>query len=261
MTMMWMVLVLQCSPTASPAELVFTCPDGCVVQYMGSRGWERAVETMKTPPIFYPGTYQVRLLRDGNVVEEQTVTVTPGGRHVVAWKGDDEQKPIFGVEPYTPSASPTFSGHPIPVATARRMVMGDRFPDHKDKLHVTVISSDDDARKNVVARLTSFGNVVVRDYPPTAWQVKDVGFVLDGLQIYCQSPEGKVIWRTSDPDEAVAALRRADPKYNPKNDPSPGGGGGIKLDNVPKEAWPILLGFVAAWAILGRSRASATVAK
>jgi hypothetical protein len=103
-----------------------------------------------------------------------------------------------------------------------------RLPDDRALLRLTVIGPDAE-RQRVVNDLRTHpalapfqGQLVVHDYPPTHWAVQ-CGFKTDGRPtIYLQQPDGTVLHRQDDyggPEQLAAALRRAQPNYNPKNDP------------------------------------------
>lgn len=66
----------------------------------------------------------------------------------------------------------------------------------------------------------------IQAFLPDDWQVKDSGYVTGGNPtIYFLDDDGKVLYRRDDADcsteELVAALRDADPDYQPANDPGP----------------------------------------
>lgn len=96
-------------------------------------------------------------------------------------------------------------------------------------LRLTVIGSDaerkrvlDDLKGPALAGLA--GGLLVRDYPPDHWAVKDAGFKVDGRPtIYVQHAGGKVLHRQDDydggPDRLAGAIRKARPDYDPKKDP------------------------------------------
>jgi hypothetical protein len=102
-------------------------------------------------------------------------------------------------------------------------------------VRLTVIGADA-IRKRVVADINNApelawlkGKSVVNDYASTHWRIRDGGFVTpataDGVVIYAQAPDGKVLWRQDNYEGgAVAfaqALRDRVPGYDPNKDPSP----------------------------------------
>jgi len=126
------------------------------------------------------------------------------------------------------------NGNPVSKDTAIRKVSG--IPDDSKLLRVTVIGAEED-RKLVV---NDFKNnpifkefhdlVVLQDYPPEHWSVKDAGFFTEGKPvIYIQQPNGKVLHRQNDyvdgPEGLVTALRKADPNYRREGDPDLRGSG------------------------------------
>jgi hypothetical protein len=102
-------------------------------------------------------------------------------------------------------------------------------PDDAKRLRLTVIGSEP-ARKQVLQDLASHpalaglaDRLVVQGYDPTAWAVKDYGFVTTGSPTIClQAPDGTVLHRQDTyrgPERLAEAIRRADPSYDPKRDP------------------------------------------
>lgn len=69
------------------------------------------------------------------------------------------------------------------------------------------------------------GKCLVQDYPPDHWRVVDGGFVNTGKPtIYCQAPDGTVLWRQDEYKDAKSlslALRDKIPGYDPRKDPQP----------------------------------------
>lgn len=129
------------------------------------------------------------------------------------------------------------------------------IPDDANKLRVTVIGPDAD-RKRVVADLDgpAFAQLkslyTVQSYDPSNPMIQGLGFVTSGRPtVYVQKPDGTVMHRQDEydgPAKLITAIRRADPNYNPANDPDltkpppkPDGGGGapFSLDRVP--AWAV----------------------
>jgi hypothetical protein len=103
-------------------------------------------------------------------------------------------------------------------------------PDDADKVRLTVIGADSD-RRTVAADLDAHPalkalkeKLVVQSYPPSHWAVAGAGFRTDGRPtIYLQAPDGQVLHRQDDyaggADRLAAAIRRADPNYDPAKDP------------------------------------------
>lgn len=96
------------------------------------------------------------------------------------------------------------------------------LPDWSGRLHLTVIGSDAE-RKRLLAELPALPlreRVLVQDYPPGHWSLTP-GFVQEGAQVYLQRPSGEVLARLRGEGVALAALRKADPGYDPQKDPDP----------------------------------------
>lgn len=102
-------------------------------------------------------------------------------------------------------------------------------PDDVDKLRLTVIGGEAD-RKRVLADIDTHpalaevkGRVLVQSYPADHWAVAKAGFVTTGAPtIYVQQPDGRVLHRQdayAGPEPLAEAVRKADPNYQPKNDP------------------------------------------
>lgn len=101
--------------------------------------------------------------------------------------------------------------------------------DDSAKLRLTVIGTEPD-RKAVVGDLRAAPalaefreRLLVQDYPPEHWAVRDAGFVTTGKPtIYLQAPSGKVLHRQDDyqggAEELAQAIRKADPNYRPEKD-------------------------------------------
>jgi hypothetical protein len=119
---------------------------------------------------------------------------------------------------------------------------GGSVPDDSAHVRITVIGSEA-ARKAVVQDLDKApslawlkGRSVVNDYGTGHWRIQAGGFALpaaaDGVMIYAQSPDGKVLWRqdgyAGGPDQLARALRDKVPGYDPSKDPSP-----AKPDSAP----------------------------
>jgi hypothetical protein len=123
-------------------------------------------------------------------------------------------------------------------------------------LRVTVIGGDGE-RERVLQdlatspQLASFrDHYLLQDYPPEHWAVAGAGFKRDGHPtIYVQAPDGAVLHRQDGydgPGVLAAALRRADPAYDPSRDPDLRQTPAVPWGMVPGWAWPAAAG-VALW--------------
>lgn len=159
----------------------------------------------------------------------------PTPRETVGQVVPAEQVPPGGIEPdkVCPDGRGGFAvnGRKVDRQTAFESLLGGAaagsLPDDSGLLRLTVIGSDAD-RNRVIddlkthAALAEFrGAVLVTDYPPDAWAVKDVGFKRDGRPtVYVQAPGGKVIHRQDEydgPERLAGAIRRAR-SYDPAKD-------------------------------------------
>ena len=113
-------------------------------------------------------------------------------------------------------------------ATEAHAAIG-RLDDDSDKLRLTIIGPDAE-RRGVLddldrdEQLASVRDrLLVQSYAPEHWAVADAGFVRTGKPtIYLQSPDGVVLHRQDEyrgPEKLAEAIRRADPRYRPENDP------------------------------------------
>lgn len=121
-----------------------------------------------------------------------------------------------------------FNGDQVSKTTAEKKVMG--VPDDSTHLRVTVIGSENQ-RKMVVNDIKIHpgfddirDRIVVQDYPPDHWAIRDVGFHTAGSPtIYIQLPSGQVVHRQDDYSDGaeglVTALRKSDPNYRGEGDP------------------------------------------
>jgi hypothetical protein len=130
------------------------------------------------------------------------------------------------------------------------------IPDESKKLHLTVIGPADararvleDLKKEPLAGLAD--RLLVQAYDPSHWAVKDAGFVTGGSPtVYLQARDGKVLHRQDSydgPQKLAEAIRRADPKYDPKADPnltSPLGGVLALFNQIPPVGWLLVGGGV-----------------
>lgn len=150
-----------------------------------------------------------------------------------------------------------FGDQEISYQEAMRLIE-EGIPDDANKLRVTVIGPEAE-RKRVVADLDSqafapLKNLfIVQAYEPTNPMIQGLGFVTTGNPtIYVQKPDGTVMHRQDSydgPSKLATAIRRADPNYNPANDPDlaqppkpVGPGGGFDLSRVPMWLWVVLGG-------------------
>lgn len=97
--------------------------------------------------------------------------------------------------------------------------------DDSKKLRVTLIGPEADRRKAEaeLAAGPERDKYLLQSYPPDHWAVARVGFVTTGKPtVYLQKPDGKVLLRQDvwdGPDRLIAAIRKADPTYDPRKDP------------------------------------------
>jgi len=143
------------------------------------------------------------------------------------------------------------------------------LPEDRQKLRVTVIGSESACQqvvndlKTSPALLPYSSNVLIQDYRPGEWAL-NCGFLATvDPTIYVQKPpdqagRGKVLHRQDGydgPEKLAVALRKADPSYNPANDPDLRRPNSIlpsfDLSNVPP--WAILAGAFGGYALLTRS--------
>jgi hypothetical protein len=168
----------------------------------------------------------------------------------------DGSRPLFGVEADKIGIAGEqyrINGRPVTKEQAERAVEGGQLPDDAGKLRLTLIGPEPDRRRVLGDLSTSPAlafwrdQLVVQDYAPDHWAVKDVGFVTGGRPtIYLQKPDGTVLLRQDayEGAEALAqSLRKADPNYKPDQDPNG------KTRPVKTPALPFDLGQLppAAW--------------
>lgn len=122
-----------------------------------------------------------------------------------------------------------------------------QLADDSGFLRLTVIGSDAD-RKAVMndllndVSLKEFArDMVLNDYPPDSWEVKQTGFRTDGHPtIYIQKPDGKVLHRQDDyrggAGRLAGAIRKARPDYDPAKDPDLSKTPAPKVDPQPAPA-------------------------
>jgi hypothetical protein len=104
---------------------------------------------------------------------------------------------------------------------ALQALRGAPLADDSRKPRLTVIGSPEERRK-VLAGLPDDVKErwLVKEYAPDHWAVSGAGFKADGHPtVYLQAPDGKVLHRQDDADNLAAAVRRADPAYDPNKDP------------------------------------------
>jgi hypothetical protein len=135
-----------------------------------------------------------------------------------------------GVEASRISKTETYrlNGRPVPRGQAVQALGQGGVPDDAHKLRLTVIGTA--AERNRVLQdlaqtpaLTALApTLVVQDYDPDDWAVKDVGFFTGGHPtLYLQLPGGAVLHRQDGydgPERLAEALRRSDPAYRPDRD-------------------------------------------
>jgi hypothetical protein len=136
----------------------------------------------------------------------------------------------------------------------RRTIQATAIPDDTKKLRLTLIGADAD-RKPIESDLASHplltplkDQFVLWSKAPDHSSVKNVGFVTAGHpSIYVQSADGKVLHRQDSyrgPEQLAEAIRKANPNYDPKNDPDltkkPAPAPTPEADDVP--VWPLSLG-------------------
>lgn len=128
-----------------------------------------------------------------------------------------------------------------------------------NKLHLTVIG-EPGQRKPVMNDLSNNGKLtqladrlLVQEYSPGNWAIDpSLGFDNKGAPaILVQEKNGKVVAKMKDykdgPDALAAAIRKADPNYDPKKDPTPAPPGGPALRGILREP---SLGLVVLIALL-----------
>lgn len=125
----------------------------------------------------------------------------------------------YGVDTAKLHASPVYSVNGVQVSKDAAYQAVEGLTDDSRKLRVTVIGSKE-AREPVAKEIAAaLPDVAVRDYDPSAWELKP-GFVTTGNPtIYAQAPDGKVLHRQDDPADVVSAIRKAKESYDPKKDP------------------------------------------
>ncbi len=199
-----------------------------------------------SPPI-EPGrtyTYTIRAswAEDGrDVSQEQAVDVQAGGRAVVDFtrgvrdartSTDGGTKANYGlVEDRIGRHGETYTinGQPVAGQEALRLIEKPEIPDDSKAMRVTVIGPKDECQRVLQDLATSPAlanyrdRLVVRDHRPDDWSVARTGFVTSGHPtIYLQAPDGTVLHRQdayAGPDKLAEAIRKADPTYNPAQDP------------------------------------------
>jgi hypothetical protein len=147
-------------------------------------------------------------------------------------------------------------GREISRDQALSLVTGKDIPDDANRLRLTVIG-DEAARREVIMDLATHpaltgwaDKLTVQSYEPSHWAVS--GFSAGpGTTVYLQLPDGTVLHRQGDYQDGAeglaAALRKADPYYDPYRDPDmrrpdvrpDGGASPIDLSKVPTVAWAI----------------------
>lgn len=147
-------------------------------------------------------------------------------------------------------------------ATMRQAVEAiEAVPEYGRKPRIVVTGRD---REKTVTDLHGLGfreKFLLHEYPPDHWHLRDrdgrPAFHVDGAPtLYVQGPDGGVIHRSDRPlsAEDLAALRKADPNYNPAKDPdltkpkpSPAPGPSpLPFDpaKIPSGAWVLGVGLI-----------------
>jgi hypothetical protein len=128
-----------------------------------------------------------------------------------------------------------------------------QVPDDTSKPFLTVIGAPE-SRRQVLNDLENHpslapwkGKLRVQAYNPDDWAVARAGFVTGGNPtVYLQAADGKVLHRQDDygggADGLAAALRRADPGYDPAGDPDRRKAAPAGLRDVPWSVPVVLLG-------------------
>lgn len=120
-------------------------------------------------------------------------------------------------------------GREITREQALDLVGGKEIPNDSDKLRLTVIG-DEETRKAVILDLLSHralshwtDKLAVQVYDPTHWAVSGFRVPRGGMAICLQKPDGTVLHRQADYEDGAeglaVALRKADPNYDPSQDP------------------------------------------
>jgi hypothetical protein len=134
----------------------------------------------------------------------------------VAGEEGEDERPNYGID------EAWLRGRPLREA-------GESPPNDGMKLRLTVIGPRplrdpvlNDLEKNPqLAQLRP--RLLIQGYDPGHWAIRP-GFVQSGQPtIYLQAPSGKVLHRQDDykggPEALYAAIRKADPNYDPRKDP------------------------------------------
>jgi hypothetical protein len=126
-----------------------------------------------------------------------------------------------------------------------------KLTDDSQKLRLTIIGPQEKrqvvlADWNASPSLAALKDkVLVQGYDPTHWAVANAGFRTTGQpNIYLQAPDGKVLHRQDDyrgPDKLAEAIRKADPNYQPNNDPD------LNKSNPPSPSPSFDLSHVPGW--------------
>ena len=123
--------------------------------------------------------------------------------------------------------------------------------DDSAKLHLTVIGASD-RRQPVLAGLGELRTrYLIQEYDPNSWEIS-CGFVTGGQPtVYLQDRSGRVLLRADGPQDVawlISALRRADPSYQPAQDPT--GKPSLQLPfDLKNVSWPVV-GLVVVGVVL-----------
>lgn len=117
----------------------------------------------------------------------------------------------------------TLSGKKVSKQEAYAAVAKKELVDDSKLPHLTLIGSEEE-RKRVLNDLAPSGllaKVRVQSYGAGDPLLKGMGFAEGSPAIYLQAPSGKVLLRQASysPGPLFAAIRKADPTYDPKKDP------------------------------------------
>lgn len=110
-----------------------------------------------------------------------------------------------------------------------RQAVEDALADDSGKLHLTVIGTPEE-RKAALAQLGDASRYLVQEYGRDNWALA-FGFA-PSARLYLQDRAGMVLLRADDAAGLAERLRRADPSYDPKADPSGAGLPGLGIPDL-----------------------------